>query len=450
MRKVIFFFLILAVGALLTASAHAQTRGLYIIQNATDTLVSVLDGTATGEIAIEEGASITGLEVVWRDAVDNPFQPTGSGDSLAVSVSSPADVSESSTGQWTFEMTSTGEHGVFTATFSLYLAGALDYTSPAIEVHVEEPHAEPEGLRLVAAGDTLVWVDGLTVTGEVEVAHLEETDTITVWFIDAEDNLFQPDDPAEFHMVGTITDPLTADFVHFDSANWTFTITGVEEGMTDLTIGIFHDDHVDYTSPAIEVHVEEPHAEPEGLRLVAAGDTLVWVDGLTVTGEVEVAHLEETDTITVWFIDAEDNLFQPDDPAEFHMVGTITDPLTADFVHFDSANWTFTITGVEEGMTDLTIGIFHDDHVDYTSPTLTVSVSATCCIGDRGDVNGDGVNADPIDLANLVDYLFAGGVAPACDEEADLDGNGSGATPIDLAYLVDFLFTGGIAPVACP
>jgi len=73
-----------------------------------------------------------------------------------------------------------------------------------------------------------------------------------------------------------------------------------------------------------------------------------------------------------------------------------------------------------------------------------------CCTGQRGDMNGDGTDANPTDLAYLVDYLFAAGSAPVCAEEADIDGVDGAGDPTDLAYLVDYLFSGGPAPVSCP
>jgi hypothetical protein len=71
-----------------------------------------------------------------------------------------------------------------------------------------------------------------------------------------------------------------------------------------------------------------------------------------------------------------------------------------------------------------------------------------CCLGDRGDVDGSG-SVDVSDLTYLVDYLFGGGPAPVCLEEADVDGSGS-IDVSDLTYIVDYLFGGGAAPVACP
>ncbi|MDH4035067.1 MAG: hypothetical protein OEV80_14855, partial [candidate division Zixibacteria bacterium] len=59
---------------------------------------------------------------------------------------------------------------------------------------------------------------------------------------------------------------------------------------------------------------------------------------------------------------------------------------------------------------------------------------------------------DISDLVYLVDYMFTGGPAPPCPNEADIDGSG-GDPPIDisdLVYLVDYMFTGGPEPPACP
>ena len=82
----------------------------------------------------------------------------------------------------------------------------------------------------------------------------------------------------------------------------------------------------------------------------------------------------------------------------------------------------------------------------------------SCCVGIRGNVDGDvGDNIDISDLVYLVDYMFTGGPAPTCWEEANVDGSGDGPPDgsedidiSDLVYLVDYMFNGGPAPVACP
>ncbi len=74
----------------------------------------------------------------------------------------------------------------------------------------------------------------------------------------------------------------------------------------------------------------------------------------------------------------------------------------------------------------------------------------SCCVGNRGDIDGNGVDADPIDLSFLVDYLFSSGIAPPCNTEADFNADGTPADPIDLSTLVDYLFAGGVGPEPCP
>ena len=78
-------------------------------------------------------------------------------------------------------------------------------------------------------------------------------------------------------------------------------------------------------------------------------------------------------------------------------------------------------------------------------------VPPPCCMPPiRGNVDYD--PEDDIDIGDpvyLVDYMFTGGPAPECFEEADM--NGDLAIDIsDLVLLVDYMFTGGPEPVACP
>jgi hypothetical protein len=81
------------------------------------------------------------------------------------------------------------------------------------------------------------------------------------------------------------------------------------------------------------------------------------------------------------------------------------------------------------------------------SPVLTVS--PTCCIGIRGDVNGSGGTANVADLTYLVDFLFRGGPPPPCTAEGDVNGSGGMGNVADLTYLVDFLFRGGPPSPSC-
>jgi hypothetical protein len=73
-----------------------------------------------------------------------------------------------------------------------------------------------------------------------------------------------------------------------------------------------------------------------------------------------------------------------------------------------------------------------------------------CCTGIRGDANGDGNDADIVDLTFIAEFLFSGGPAPVCDPEGDVNGDDAIADIVDLTFVADFLFGGGPTPAACP
>jgi hypothetical protein len=97
--------------------------------------------------------------------------------------------------------------------------------------------------------------------------------------------------------------------------------------------------------------------------------------------------------------------------------------------------------------------IASDGQLDDTEIVVITVIDTTgCCIGDRGNVNGDaGDDINVADLTYLVDFLFRGGPAPSCTEEGNVNGDTQEQINVaDLTYLVDFLFRGGALPPPCP
>ncbi|HWR82557.1 MAG TPA: S8 family serine peptidase [Candidatus Deferrimicrobium sp.] len=74
-----------------------------------------------------------------------------------------------------------------------------------------------------------------------------------------------------------------------------------------------------------------------------------------------------------------------------------------------------------------------------------------CCRDGCGNVDGD--PADIVNVADvtfLVSYMFLGGAAPICTEEANVDGDENQRINIaDLTYLISYLWQGGPPPVYC-
>jgi len=72
-----------------------------------------------------------------------------------------------------------------------------------------------------------------------------------------------------------------------------------------------------------------------------------------------------------------------------------------------------------------------------------------CCVGIRGDLNGDGNDNTILDLNYIVNDIFRGGPASTCPGEADLNGDGNPSTILDLNFIVNDIFRGGPTPGAC-
>jgi len=86
---------------------------------------------------------------------------------------------------------------------------------------------------------------------------------------------------------------------------------------------------------------------------------------------------------------------------------------------------------------------------DSEKVNFIVVDSANCCVGNAGDVNLDGTDANILDLTYLIDRIFRGGAPAACPKEADLNGDGTPANILDLTFLVDRIFRGGSASGPC-
>jgi len=86
--------------------------------------------------------------------------------------------------------------------------------------------------------------------------------------------------------------------------------------------------------------------------------------------------------------------------------------------------------------------------MDFLQTILGIG-DACCCVGSRGDINGDSNIANVIDLTYLIDNIFRGGPGSGCPSEADLNDDGNVASILDLTYLIDFIFRGGQLPPNC-
>lgn len=89
--------------------------------------------------------------------------------------------------------------------------------------------------------------------------------------------------------------------------------------------------------------------------------------------------------------------------------------------------------------------------MSYLDPNKTWVFGGTinvvsCCLGTRGNVNGDGQDrVDLSDLSYLIAYLTVGAAPPSCRAEADINGSGN-VDLTDLSMLIAYLTVGGSMP----
>jgi hypothetical protein len=245
--------------------AGAATEGLVLRLGGED-IASVWQGTASGEIAVHHEETGGPIEIVWLDQDSTEFQPVGANWTHGAVIDDPAIAQYTGLGQWTFEVTGL-EEGMTDIVLSLRDNGVPVYTSPPIEVHVEEEHLEPVGLVLRSSGLDLLGLWEGNISGTIQVPNGATTDRIDIYFLAEDSTLFQPDDP-DFQMVLTVFDPSVATAESIDA--WAFTLDGVALDTTSMEIGVFHIDHIDWASGPLPVVVYDATAVPAGAEPLAA------------------------------------------------------------------------------------------------------------------------------------------------------------------------------------
>jgi len=156
-------------------------------------------------------------------------------------------------------------------------------------------------------------------------------------------------------------------------------------------------------------------------------------------------------------------MFNFDPQLTFQLEGTSQDP-QKQWLAFSTQQWQLPdslistrlhleVQGGTKFATSPYVDIMAGDSVYGWSPTvydsIPITIITTCCTSPRGDVNGDGNNANILDLNFLVNRIFRGGPAAACPEEADCNSDGTPSNILDLNFLVNRIFRGGALPGPC-
>jgi hypothetical protein len=116
-----------------------------------------------------------------------------------------------------------------------------------------DDHEEAEGLVISRGSNDLVTVSEGTVTGSLSVKADQRTENLTIWFLDADGDRFQPDDTTKT-LEFTVAKSDIAE-IEREAGRWTFQLKGKSAGSTTLEVRLMHAGHPDFRTPAIPVTV---------------------------------------------------------------------------------------------------------------------------------------------------------------------------------------------------
>ncbi|MEX0610008.1 MAG: hypothetical protein WD016_07385 [Balneolaceae bacterium] len=141
----------------------------------------------------------------------------------------------------------------FTIVLLISVAAACSNSASSEDDHDEDF----DGFRLKMNGTTIVeQLPEQSLTGEIELAPGEETDLITVYFLNHDGDEFQPQDN-EYSLGYEFDDEGIVEFEqHAEDGRWSFHLHAEAKGVTDMHIKVMHGGHDDFTSSGIHVHVE--------------------------------------------------------------------------------------------------------------------------------------------------------------------------------------------------
>ena len=262
----------------------------------------------------------------------------------------------------------------------------------------EDEHSTPFGVALILNGVEIAVQENGQVTyadgDHLELAVGEETNLITVRWISEDGDRFVPNTDEGYSLGWIVGDENVIEVEqHEEDGAWEFHLVGLSAGESNVEFELFHNDHSDFTSLPIEVHVEETvssMAVQDG-----SGNDLLSVDASgNITGSVELNSGETTGDLTAVFYDDEGNEVELNE--EYELKWHIESG--AEFLTINasaSGAFSFTLTGVAQGQAMMHFELIkehgdHDDHdhlmlededdehagiVVYESPDITVTVN---------------------------------------------------------------------------
>lgn len=113
-----------------------------------------------------------------------------------------------------------------------------------------------------------------------------------------------------------------------------------------------------------------------------------------------------------------------------------------------SASWNLIVNAVQDNAIDIdSLNTLYSGQLGFGLIDIEASINSIQI--NCGDLNGDAIDGDMLDLIYLVDYLFRNGPPPIVMSMANVNGIGTSVDILDLLYIVSYLFQSG-PPLNCP
>lgn len=195
------------------------------------------------------------------------------------------------------------------------------FTSCEKDTIAPSEHFEPQGLQIKDATKKVIIkiMNGefnAQYSDEFEVPLNSMTEELEVEFLDANGSVIEPPTSSEYSLKLTFGDNTIAQIYQHDGERWAFHIKGLKAGVTDVELSFNHNDHADFKTPKIKVHVEDSdEVDIHEVKLINNdnGITLVEIDDENkVVGNI-IVQVSKSLEIKFNVLNHDNEVVNPDD-----------------------------------------------------------------------------------------------------------------------------------------
>lgn len=195
------------------------------------------------------------------------------------------------------------------------------FTSCEKDTIAPTEHFEPQGLQIKDATKKVIIkiMNGefnAQYSDEFEVPLNSMTEELEVEFLDANGSVIEPPTSSEYSLKLTFGDNTIAQIYQHDGERWAFHIKGLKAGVTDVELSFNHNDHADFKTPKIKVHVEDSdEVDIHEVKLINNdnGITLVEIDDENkVVGNI-IVQVSKSLEIKFNVLNHDNEVVNPDD-----------------------------------------------------------------------------------------------------------------------------------------